>query len=234
MFEDESPETTVELSEFAIDRDAVTNREFSEFILAGGYANQELWTAAGWRFISERGFSHPSCWEDEVWGVPEMPVTGLSWWEASAFATWRGAALPSEAQWEAACRCRSGGLYPWGDDAPTLAVANYAPSDQTKTGIRMPCRADAFAANVSWAGCNQMAGNLAEWCVDVYDIQYRFEAGQVDPVWLPDETQDHVTRGGSSLHSEEYMRCTARDPYPPGLRDNFLGVRCVSPPRQES
>lgn len=225
--EDEGPVRTVRLTAFSIDVVAVTNEQFAQFIDDDGYRRPEFWTAPGYAFVIEREFDRPSCWQHEVWGQPGMPVTGISWWEARAYANWRDCDLPTEAQWEAACRGASNRLYPWGDAPPTPGMANYAPSLEAKTGTRRPSRWDAYPVNVSPFRCVQMAGNLAEWCLDNYDIEYHITDGSVDPCWLPDETAEHVTRGGSSIHPEDFLRCSARDPYPPGLRDNFLGLRCV-------
>lgn len=226
--DDEQPVSLVRLSAYAIDIAAVTNRQFAQFMEDGGYHRPEFWTSAGYAFVRERSFDRPSCWGHGVWGELDMPVTGVSWWEARAYATWRHCDLPSEAQWEAACRGTGNGLYPWGDIAPSLTIANYSPGTLTKTGSRRPTAWNAFPTNISAFGCAQMGGNLAEWCLDNYDIEYHMTSGQLDPCWLPDELDEHVTRGGSSIHSEEFMRCAARDPYPPGLRDNFLGFRCVA------
>jgi formylglycine-generating enzyme required for sulfatase activity len=223
-FPDERPAEKIQLSTFRIDKFPVTNDQFAAFIDDGGYRRRELWTAAGWRFAQERELVEPTYWRDPVWNDPVTPVTGVSWWEALAFATWRGATLPTEAQWEYVCRGSAGNTYPWGDDPPTLELANFAPDGEPVE--RRPTRPDEHPRNVSEFGVVDLAGNFAEWCLDNYAIGYHV-AG-VDPVHVTSETDTHTVRGGCGLHDEDYLRCSARDHYGPGVRDNLIGFRCAA------
>lgn len=224
---DEQPVHTVAMSSFAIDADPVRNRDFAAFIAAGGYRTQPLWTPEGWEYIASRHIHEPTYWQDQVWGAPEMPLTGVSWWEALAYARFAGKTLPTEAQWEYAARGSDGRIYPWGEDEPDPGLANYAPDGDPID--RHPTVSEAHPRGDSPFGCRDMAGNFAEWCLDTYRPGYDVEA-QVDPVWISDDpTAERIVRGGCGLHSEDYLRCAARDCYPPGIRDNLFGVRCVSP-----
>ena len=223
---DEQPVVEVELSAFYIDRLPVTNRDFAAFIEAGGYHSPSFWTAAGWSWLQEQGVTRPTYWHDPVWGAPEMPVTGVSWWEALAYARFCGKTLPTEAQWEYACRGPQGLTYPWGEEEPTLEHANFAPGCEPVE--RRPTLPTAHLKNQSPFGCFDMVGNFAEWCLDNYCPHYRYEgAAGPDPTFSTAEEDEHVVRGGCGLHSEDYLRCSARDFYPPGLRDNLIGFRCV-------
>jgi len=226
---DEQPVREVQLSAYAIDRMPVTNRAYGEFIKDGGYKDPSLWTPAGWEFIRAHDISEPNYWHDPLWGHPDVPVTGVSWWEALAYARWCGKTLPTEAQWERACRGAAGSTYPWGEDEPDPSLANYAPGGEPLE--RRPTRPNEFPRNVSGFGCVDMAGNFAEWCLDNYVVGY--PAGSQDLVVLTAEDDDHVVRGGCGLHDEDYLRCAARDHYHPGLRDNLIGFRCVRPLRTE-
>ncbi|MGW5238403.1 formylglycine-generating enzyme family protein [Monashia sp. NPDC004114] len=224
---DEQPIREVYLDAFQIDRDPVSNRQFAEFIADGGYTTAPLWTPAGWEFVQANRITAPTYWEDPLWATdPDVPVTGVSWWEALAFARWGDKTLPSEAQWEFACRGPAGRTYPWGEQLPTLDRANYAPDCEPTE--RRPTRPDAHPTNVSPCGCRDMVGNLAEWCLDNYAVGY---VGRPDrnPLHLVDEYQPHVVRGGSGLHDADYLRGSARDNYHPGLRDNLIGFRCLRP-----
>ncbi len=220
---DEQPEAEIELSSFYIDTTPVTNGLFGAFIDDGGYRKPSLWTPTGWSFVAEHGLQAPNYWHDPIWGVDDMPVTGVSWWEALAFARWIGKTLPTEAQWEYAWRGPAANTYPWGRDLPDLSLANYAPNAEPVD--RRPTRPDAAPRNASACGCRDLAGNFADWCLDNYTTTYQV-AGK-DPLYFTDERDDHVVRGGSGLHDEDYLRCSARDSYHPGLRDNLIGFRCV-------
>lgn len=220
---DEGPEELVPLSEFFIDRDPVTNAQFAEFIADGGYQKPTLWTPCGWSLVQELGLREPNYWRDPVWNSDAVPVTGVSWWEALAFARWGGKTLPTEAQWEYACKGPDAYVYPWGDEPPKPSMANYAPECEPE--VRAPTTPDRYERNISPFGCRDLAGNFAEWCLDTYAVGYRTVGP--DPLHYTDERDDHVVRGGCGLHDEDYLRCSARDHYPPGVRDNLIGFRCV-------
>lgn len=224
---DEQPAMRVQMNAFLIDSTPVTNAEFRVFVEAGDYEDPEHWTPAGWEHVRELDLSRPNYWDNPVWNADDVPVTGVSWWEALAYARSVGKTLPTEAQWEYACRGSDGRTYPWGEEAPTLEHANFAPGCEPVE--RKPTLVEAHAKNVSPFGCVDMVGNLAEWCLDNYWSNYGYEGAEgPDPIYVADEEDEHVVRGGCGLHSEDYLRCSSRDCYPPGLRDNLIGFRCVS------
>ena len=113
---------------FSIDQYEVTNREYLQFMNAGGYENQSLWREADWKWKTQHNISHPVFWNrvDGEWqyrtmfeNVPlplDWPVY-VSHAEASAYARWAGKALPTEAQWHRAAYGTPEGAerpYPWG------------------------------------------------------------------------------------------------------------------------
>lgn len=222
---DEQPEELISLSEFSMDQDPVTNVQFAEFIADGGYCRAALWTPKGWEYLERFDLREPNYWHDPVWNPDPVPVTGVSWWEALAFARWADKTLPTEAQWEYACKGPEGYLYPWGDDAADPSLANYAPEGEPE--LRAPTEPGHYPRNVSPCGCRDLAGNFAEWCLDTYVVGYKTTGP--DPLHFSDEGDHHVVRGGCGLHDDDYLRCSARDHYPPGLRDNLISFRCVTP-----
>jgi len=115
--DNELPPQQADLGPYAISRYPVTNAEYLAFIEAGGYSNDTLWNDAGKLWLQASGAAHPDHWRQtggDNWhalGIrgayalaPDEPVSGISHFEASAFARWAGAQLPHEYQWEAACR----------------------------------------------------------------------------------------------------------------------------------
>lgn len=224
---DEQPVQEIAMDGFRIDRDPVTNAQYAEFIQDGGYHNPILWTPMGWKFILGLGAQEPNYWNDPVWSEDlGVPVTGVSWWEALAFARWAGKMLPTEAQWEYSCRGPNGNTYPWGEEYPDSTYANYAPEGEPIE--RRPTRPESYPRNISCFGCRDLAGNFSEWCIDNYIIGYKDLPTQ-NPIYVSSEADDHIVRGGCGLHDEDYMRCSARDHYRPELRDNLIGFRCVRP-----
>jgi iron(II)-dependent oxidoreductase len=110
-YDNERPPHAVALDAFSIDRAPVTNAGFLEFVEDGGYRREELWSAEGWSFREREGWERPLYWTadggvrrfDRVAALePELPVMHVSWFEADAYARWRGARLPTEAEWERA------------------------------------------------------------------------------------------------------------------------------------
>ena len=111
-------------------------------------------------FLRATGRPAPPGWAEQQ-GNEEMPVANVTWSEAAAFAAWAGCGLPTEEQWECACRGPSGQLYPWGDTwAPDNAVLGFGPAPVgSAKGDRSPC------------GCMDMAGNVAEWTATALEPQ---------------------------------------------------------------
>jgi ergothioneine biosynthesis protein EgtB len=114
-FDNELGRHTVYLNDFEISSRLVTNAEYAAFIEAGGYTDFRLWHSEGWDWINQNEVSAPLYWHKRSDGwrhytlaglrplPPRAPVCHISFYEASAFAEWTGARLPTEFEWEAAC-----------------------------------------------------------------------------------------------------------------------------------
>lgn len=111
-FDNERPRHTVYQTEASIDRLPILNKEYMEFIKDGGYSNPLLWLSDGWAWREENEVDHPLYWIDRgdhwqeytcagrrAWR-PDVPVAHISYYEASAFAQWKGARLCTEAERE--------------------------------------------------------------------------------------------------------------------------------------
>lgn len=111
-FDNESPPHRVWLEPFAIEDRLVDSGEWLEFIDDGGYERPELWLSDGWHRARAEGWQAPLYWRsvDGQWHVfglcglmpldPTAPVANVSYYEADAFARWKDARLPTEAEWE--------------------------------------------------------------------------------------------------------------------------------------
>ncbi len=226
IYVNEKPIKFVRLSPYWIDKFPVTNEDYAHFINEGGYKRNNLWTDLGWNFINKTKSYQPRYWNDPCWNQSRQPVTGVSWWEAMAYARFVGKTLPTEAQWEFAA---GGGkdTYPWGEISPNGNLANYAPGCEPLELKRSSTSVDQFVDGVSNSGCWDMAGNIGEWCIDNVSADYTWDFYGENPVYMTSESHDHIVRGGSGLHDEDTLRCASRDYYPPTLRDNIVGIRCV-------
>jgi len=161
----------VRVERFFLDRHPVTNRQFYEFVAAGGYQQVALWEAsvlpAVLDFVDRTGMPGPRFWSDGCY-APELhdhPVVGVSWYEAAAFARWVGKRLPSDAEWVKAASwpvsvtatTRVQRRYPWGDtmDRTRANLWGSGPKGTVPVGE--------FAGGVSVGGVYQLLGNVWEW-----------------------------------------------------------------------
>src|SRR5258706_3072601 len=109
---------TVHVSAFRIDRYPVTVAAYAAFVDAGGYRERRHWSRPGWAWRAREGIDRPRFWGEAEWApylVANHPVVGVSVYEAEAYASFRDARLPTEAEWEKACRGTDGRCHPWGD-----------------------------------------------------------------------------------------------------------------------
>lgn len=158
-------------------------------------------------------------------GDPQRPVENVSWHDVQQFLERLSASdnriytLPSEAQWEYACRAGSTGMYCFGDDISLLSAYAWYSENADNTTHRVGQK----QANV-W-NLYDMHGNVWEWCQDFYD-DYSV-AATTDPCG-PRAGSDRIIRGGSWYYGGQDARAAFRDAASPGDRNGLLGFRCVA------
>ncbi len=218
-FPSEQPAHEVTLTKgYWIDRDEVTNAAFAAFVDAGGYTNQALWSTDGWAWLGgKKAASLPlQCQGD----VGEHPRMCLTWFEAEAYAAWRGGRLPTEAEWEYAARGPKSTVYPWGDtfDREKANVLNSV----------APKPVGSYPTSASWVGANDMAGNAMEWVADWLAVDYYATSPKTDPTG-PTTGTIKVEKGGW-WGSNEFVARSAYRHYedPPTYGDKHIGFRVAS------
>ena len=225
-FGNELPRHEVYLSGYWLGRCEVTRGEYRQFIAGGGYGNPACWSSAGWNWRLSQGRTEPRYWAaQQDWDYPlddgeggftqtdEHPVVGVVYYEAEAYCSWAGGALPTEAQWEKAARWTGShsNVFPWGDTWEAEFCNNFWDSNPAGGGLQASQTAPAgsYPGGASPFGCLDMAGNVWEWCRDWYGATYYSASPAVDPQG-PATGAFRVIRGGGWDDYSLVSRCAYR------------------------
>ncbi|MHC4781193.1 MAG: formylglycine-generating enzyme family protein, partial [Planctomycetota bacterium] len=201
----------VSCSAFLIYRTEVTNGRFAAFLAAGGNPGKRV-KPTGW---VRKG----RAWVPKA-GTESLPVRGIPWTAAQAYAAWAGGQLPTEAQWEYAARGKSGNVYPWGSDTPDPTLARYDSKE--------PLTCGSLVRGSSPVGAQDMAGNVWEWCRDNFEKDPSFEVGAKDPVFTG-FSFGRVVKGGGYNSGADSLRAVNRTGLAPNSAHPWLGFRVVVP-----
>jgi iron(II)-dependent oxidoreductase len=154
-----------------LDRFAVTNEQYQKFVDAGGYEQLEFWheeaLPALLDFVDQTGAPGPRFWSEGEYAAGEerLPVVGVSWYEACAYARWVGKRLPTDAEWTKAgawpVESSPGRIaqrrYPWGESFDVRRAHLYG------SGNLGPVAVDEYPGGTSVGGIHQLIGNVWEW-----------------------------------------------------------------------
>lgn len=197
-------------TEIALGQGPLTVAEYAAFYEDDAYASRAHWSSAGFGWRAARSITQPRGWGAQRESV-ELPVVGLSWWEAEAYCNWLSTRtsgtwrLPTEVEWLIA----AGGdpaAFPWGAAPPTRAHANF---DRRIGG---PSIAGAHGLGSGPFGHHDLAGNVWEWCADDLGLD---EAGEPLRAW----------RGASWARPAENLRAGVRHVARARARGGYLGCR---------
>ncbi len=240
-FGDEPEQFELDLDyDYAIGKYPVTVGQYRVFVDAGGYGNRSYWTDAGWTQRKSDGRTQPRYWDELPWiDSDNLPVVGISWYEAYAYTRWlaeatgRNYRLPTEAEWEKAAR---GGLqipdghggmeknpnpariWPWGDEEPTKELCNF----KRNVGQTSPVTSHAAQAECQPYGLYDMAGNVWEWCLSKWAAPFTHPEDND-----PQGNSPRVVRGGSWGDVTYGVRAAYRDGFNPDDSWDNDGFRCA-------
>jgi iron(II)-dependent oxidoreductase len=238
-YDNELPAREVFVPAFRLDLHPTTNGQYERFVNEGGYERREFWSEEGWGWREREGWSHPLYWLrdgsgwrerlmfEETGLRAEHPVTGVSWFEAEAYARFAGKRLPTEAEWEkAASWDESAGVkrrYAWGDSAPSAELCNSGLSFWGTTA------AGSFPSGASAYGCQDMTGNVWEWTSTPFDAFPGFEPfpyPEYSEVWF--DGDHRVLKGGSWATDASVLRASFRNFFRRHFRIAFAGIRLAA------
>ena len=235
-WDNESPAWSVDVPGFAIERHDVTNQRFLEFVDAGGYGDARWWTAEDRQWLRTEALAHPPFWEriGDAWhwrgmfGSIPLPASWpvyVSLAEASAFARWRGARLPTEGEFQRAAVGSPEGerRYPWGAGVPTSrhGVFDFASWDPEPAGSH-PEGASAW-------GVEDLVGNGWEWTSSPFAPFPGFRATASYPEYSADffDGEHAVLKGASPATARELLRPTFRNWFRRRYPYVYATFRCV-------
>ena len=267
----ERPSHIVYVSAFSIGIYPVTNLEYSAFCEAKGYDNPDVWSKEGWAwrvgkldstltFIKDEKLredykiwfsrrpvelrNKPFLWGESQWNLPNLPVVGVSWFEAEAYCNWlsfitgKSYRLPKEAEWEKAARGLSinknaspdveeAMLWPWGNEWNGDLCNNS--DEKTTHKLRRTSPVGLYPNGASVYGAMDMAGNVWEWCQDWY-LENCYEQRNKENVKDPSSPLSgsaRVARGGSWNGNRYLARSAFRGRFPPIYSLSILGFRLI-------
>jgi ergothioneine biosynthesis protein EgtB len=214
-FDNESPRHTTYLQPFALADRPVTCADWLEFIADDGYDRPELWLSDGWALRNAERWGAPPYWsrDGDEWNVftlagpkpvdPAEPVCHISYYEADAYAHWRGARLPTEAEWE------------------TIAALEPVEGNFLDLDWLHP------RATGGVNGSRALFGDVWEWTASAYLPYPGFHpaAGAVGEYNGKFMVNQHVLRGGCCATPPDHTRATYRNFFPPASRWAFSGAR---------
>ncbi len=215
-YDNEHPLHRTFVQNFELANRLVTNREYLEFINEGGYTKSELWLDEGWSKVQAENWQAPLYWfkREGEWMQFTLsgarlvadyePVTHISYFEADAFARWKGCRLPTEQEWEHAC----GNLQVEG---------NFVDEDMMHP----------VPAKGSGSGLKQMYGDVWEWTQNSYSPYPGYAPlpgalGEYNGKFMANQ---YVLRGGSCATSKSHIRKTYRNFFHTDARWQFSGIR---------
>jgi ergothioneine biosynthesis protein EgtB len=215
-FDNEKDQHQVWVEDYKLASHLVTNEDYISFIEDGGYDNPKHWLSDGWEFKEKEKWEHPLYWKNDGqnWWVMTLsgmvpldlsaPVVHVSYYEAMAYAKWKGCRLPTEAEWETAARLER-------IEGQFLEHSSLEPE----------------GSSGDFEVFSQIHGTVWEWTSSAYHPYPRFQPMQSGMSEYNEKfmCNQFVLRGGSCITPASHYRTTYRNFYYPHQRWMYGGIR---------
>ncbi|XP_071539905.1 formylglycine-generating enzyme [Panulirus ornatus] len=255
----EHPARWVEIDSFFLDVHEVSNAEFELFVNANNFKTEAesfgdsfvlegelsetvkstlenaVAAAPWWVPVKGANWQHPEGPDSVITDRMDHPVVHVSWNDAAAYCKWMQKRLPTEAEWERACRAgKQDRLFPWGNKLKpndkyraNTWQGDFPNEDTGEDGCKGRCPVTAFPVN--GYGLHNIVGNVWEWTADWWRVNHT-PSLQTNPRG-PVSGEDRVKKGGSYMCTKSYCyryRCAARSQNTPDSSAGNLGFRCAA------
>lgn len=234
------PQHPVRLDTFYIDAYEVTNEAYAAFLNSLPAGPPACMGAPCLLLENSRIEETDSAYQAQA-QFADHPVHSVTWYGAAAFCEWRGARLPTEAEWEMAASWQAASnekfLYPWGNrfDGSAVNFCDATCSQAQSNGFYDDGYAEtapvgSYPGGRSAVGAYDMAGNVWEWAADWFSPRYYESAPEVNPQG-PGNGVGKTLRGGSWFDTGNFATTVFRIALPPGESNDSIGFRCAISPQ---
>ena len=222
-FDNERPVFRKYVDSFQMSKYPITERQYLQFVLEGGYNKEQYWTKESWDWKLKNEINCPLYWKlnnlDKRY--TNYPVMNVSWYEAQAYCKWAGYRLPKECEWEYVATNCGKTVFPWGDKMESKNCnLNYTINGPLEvTDSRLSFEKNNF-------GVKQLIGNIWEWCEEPI---YPYDGFSIDPVYremsYPFFGFKKICRGGCFAVPDYLIHSRYRNAQMPDCRIQFIGFR---------
>ena len=245
IFDNEQPPFPQTVNKFEVSKYPITEAQYTEFIIAGGYENKDFWNPVSWLWKEKENIKLPLYWKEcgnsnsgsqpdsktfsrqfkikknGKWrfSLTNYPVCHISFWEAEAFCAWKKVRLPDESEYE--YMTTNGGLdkFPWGED---IDAKKYCNLNYQKYIVEVT----EYKNGENKKGVSQLMGNVWEWCQEPI---YPYDNFVIDPVYremsYPFFGEKRICKGGCWAVPDFLIHPRYRNAQPPTCREQFIGFR---------
>lgn len=230
IFDNEMPSFATFVKPFQISKYPVTESQYLQFVMDGGYSKKDYWCENGWRWKEREKLNHPKYWSETKYSYEkrinqtkqnvntDLPMIHISHYEASAFCRWYGGRLPTETEFEYVATNGGKTVYPWGNDSTfDNCNINYK---------RYLSPVNHYSGGENQKGVSQLIGNVWEWCEEEI---YPYDGFTIDPVYremsYPYFGFKKICKGGSFAVPDCLIHPRYRNAQYPDCYQQFIGFR---------